>query len=117
MATFSGMTIWAHHGKGSSISHSGSCFQIENAQRRAGSRFESKSRSAVRGHSPHVQAIERMHAMNNNDVALELRCGFGETWLGLTLVVVSVNGVVAILLGDDRRRSRRWWKRLRGTWT
>jgi AraC family transcriptional regulator, regulatory protein of adaptative response / methylated-DNA-[protein]-cysteine methyltransferase len=48
-----------------------------------------------------------MNAMTPNPAAETLRFGYGETRLGLVLVALSVHGVAAILLGDDRARLRR----------
>jgi len=45
-----------------------------------------------------------MDTPNQTPQAETLRFGYGETRIGLVLVAVSQRGVVAILLGDDRRK-------------
>jgi len=45
-----------------------------------------------------------MDTPNQTPQAETLRFGYGETRIGLVLVALSQRGVVAILLGDDRRK-------------
>jgi AraC family transcriptional regulator, regulatory protein of adaptative response / methylated-DNA-[protein]-cysteine methyltransferase len=48
-----------------------------------------------------------MSTVNKNLQTETLYFGYGETQLGLVLVALSEQGIVAILLGDDRQKLRR----------